>query len=151
MLPSFTFDDSLWPLLIVRFGDAISSRCFEAALEQRSAYLRRREKHIVLYDTSRASLRLLTHRQRYVEWLQSLDEADHENMLGVALVITSPSFRLALTSVLHLLSRRPLYFAASSEQGAVCWAADRLFEAGFSRQAERIRLHYGLPPVENSG
>jgi hypothetical protein len=147
MLASITFDDSLWPLLVIRVGDALSPQGFEAALEKRLTYLRRGEKHVVLYDTSQAQARLLIHRERLVQWLRGLNEDSFENVLGVALVITSSPFRLAVTSVLHLWPRRRPYFAATTESEAVRWGVERLREAGLSAQAERIRLHYGLPPV----
>jgi hypothetical protein len=146
-----TFDDSLWPLLVVKFSGAVSNAQIEEYLAKRGSYLARRQKHVLIYDT--ASFRVLTNeqRQRQINWLKERAALLKETSLGSALVITSPVFRLVLSIVLQFSQAGTVYHTARSLPDAASWAAARLVDAGMPMEAQRVRAHFGLVPKLSVG
>lgn len=51
-----TFDDSLWPLLILRIVGEPSNQQFEEYLDVSASYLRRGEPHVVVADLLRVGM-----------------------------------------------------------------------------------------------
>ncbi|PTL84581.1 hypothetical protein [Vitiosangium sp. GDMCC 1.1324] len=139
-----TFDDSLWPLLVVRFSGTPTNQQFEEYLSKRGAYLERKQKHTLIYDT--VSFRVLTNeqRQRQINWLKERAGPMKEFSLGSALIITSPVVRLTLSIVLQFSQAHMPYHAARSLPEAASWCAERLASAGFALDAQRVRTHFGL-------
>lgn len=148
---NITFDDSLWPLLVIRFTGTPTNQQFEAFLAKREASLARRQKHAVIYDT--VSLRVLTpeQRQRLVEWFKERKAIQKQLSVGSGLVITSPVTRLLLSSILHFTQTEAPYHVARTLSEAAQWAASRLDEAGLFAEAQRVRVHYGAMPRRSTG
>jgi nitrogen-specific signal transduction histidine kinase len=146
-----TFDDSLWPLLVVRFSGTPTNQQFEEYLAKRGAYLARRQKHALIYDT--ASFRVLTNeqRQRQIDWLKERAALMKETSLGSALVITSPIVRLTLSIVLQFSQAGTAYHTARSLPEAAGWAAARLVDAGLHLEAQRVRTHFDLVSRRSTG
>ncbi len=148
---NITFDDSLWPLLVVRFAGTPTEEQFEAYLARRQSYLDRKQKHALIYDTVR--FQVLTHeqRQRQINWLKERADTLKELSLGSALVITSPVARMTLSIVLHFSQAATPTHAARSLPEAARWAASRLQDAGFVKEAQHVRTHFGLIPQRSTG
>ncbi|MCY1079548.1 hypothetical protein [Archangium lansingense] len=143
---SITFDDSLWPLLISRFQGVVSDTQYEEYLSRGLAYLRRGDLYVSVLDMGVLVVPTVVQRQRQAEWLLEHEALMREQLLGCALVITSPFLRLALSAILHF---RPLpnpYVVVQDVAEGLRWAATRLEEAGLSDAAGRIRLHFGPHP-----
>ncbi len=148
MLPdsSVTFDDSRWPLRIVRFVGTLTPRQYEHYLETTTASLRRGDRYLSVTDLTRAGLPTPEQRQRQILWMQQHESRIREVLLGMAFVITSPIIRLAVSTVMHF---RPLpvpYIITAQEVEAVGWASARIEEQGLRLDAERLRTQYGIPP-----
>ncbi len=148
MLPdsSVTFDDSRWPLRIVRFVGTPTPRQYEHYLETTTASLRRGDRYLSVTDLTRGGLPTPEQRQRQILWLQQHESRIREVVLGMAFVITSPIIRLAVSTVMHF---RPLpvpYIITAQEVEAVGWASARIEEQGLRLDAERLRTQYGIPP-----
>ncbi|WP_375771011.1 hypothetical protein NR798_08950 [Archangium gephyra] len=147
MLPdsSVTFDDSRWPLRIVRLVGTLTPRQYEHYLETTTASLRRRERYLSVTDLSRGGLPTPEQRQRQVLWMQEHEELMREVMLGMAFVITSPIIRLSVSAVMHLKPLPVPYVITAQEKEAVGWASARIEEQGLRLAAERLRSQYGIP------
>jgi hypothetical protein len=147
---NITFDDSLWPLLVVRFAGTPTDEQFGEYLARRQAYLDRKQKHVLIYDTVR--FQVLTHeqRQRQIDWIKARADTMKQLSLGSALIITSPVARMTLSIVLHFSQAATPYHAARSLPEAASWAASRLHAAGLVKEAQRVRTYYGLNPQHST-
>jgi hypothetical protein len=148
MLPDsyVSLDDSRWPLQVVRFVGSATLRQHEQIMEEMTVRLRRRERHLSLIDLSRGGIPTAEQRQRYVAWIQKNEALMSEVLLGMALVITSPAMRLAVSTVFHLKPLPVPYFIASWELDAAAWSIAHLEDQGLRPHAERLRGQYGLTP-----
>ena len=125
--PDF-FDDSRWPLLVLRLPGTLSLSQFEACLAGLAGYLRRGERFVLLVDLRRVSLVPLDQRWRQVEWLEEHDQLVRDHVIGSANIITSPLVRLAVSAILYFKRAPvPLTFVAD-ERAAEAWAEERLEE-----------------------
>ena len=139
-----SFDESMWPLLLVKFEGETSDVEFEAYLRRMTDYLNRQEKYVCLYDSTRMKSSPMNHRQMQVEWLQQHDAQLRKWMIGTGFVITSPLVRLAM-NVITTLNRPPCPSTnvATLDQ-ALSWAADRFRDEGQNLASVRIRTNYNL-------
>lgn len=144
VVPLVSFDDSLWPLMVVKFDGETSDAEFDVYLKRMSEYLNRQEKYVCLYDTTAMKSSPMNHRQMQVEWLQRNDAPLRKWMLGTGFVITSPLMRLAM-NVISTLNRPPCPSTnvATMDQ-ALSWAADRFRDEGQTLASVRIRTHHNL-------
>ncbi len=139
-----SFDDSLWPLVLVKFEGESSDQEFEAHLKKMSEYLQRQEKYLCIYDSTLMKNSPMSHRQMQVEWLQTNDAMLRQWMIGTGFVITSPLARLAMT-VISTLNKPPCPLNNfSTLEPALAWAADRFRDEGLTLPSVRIRTHFGL-------
>ncbi|HYO53677.1 hypothetical protein [Archangium sp.] len=136
------FDESLWPLLVIHFSGIPTSEEFEAYLSRRLDYLRRYERHAIVYDTRRVRLLPAEMRTRHVVWTREHEALRREMLVANAIVITSPVIRLTLNLALHAMRDDVPYFVAPTLSEAALWAADRLRDVGHPIPAERIRRHF---------
>jgi hypothetical protein len=148
---NITFDDSLWPLLVVRFSGMPTNQQFEEYMARRGSYLARNQKHALIYDTVRFSVLTSEQRQRQIDWLKEHKELMRKLSLGSALIITSPVVRLLLSGILHFSQAATPYHAARSLPDAANWCAGRLAGAGLLVEAQRVRMHFGLAPRQGTG
>jgi hypothetical protein len=148
---NITFDDSLWPLLIVRFSGTPTNQQFEEYMARRGSYLARNQKHALIYDTVRFSVLTPEQRQRQINWLKERKELLQKLSLGSALIITSPMVRLLLSGILHFSQTGTPYHAARSLPDAASWCAGRLASAGLLVEAQRVRTHFGRAPHQSTG
>ncbi|MFL5358543.1 hypothetical protein [Archangium sp.] len=148
---NITFDDSLWPLLVIRFTGMPTNQQFDDFLAKRGASLARRQKHVVIYDTG--SFRVLSpeQRQRLINWFRERKAIQKQLSIGSALVITSPVTRLLLSSILQFTQTETPYHVARSVSEAAQWAAARLDEAGLFADAQRVRVHHGAVLRRSTG
>jgi hypothetical protein len=140
---SISFDDSLWPLVVIRFIGETSDIQFEEYLERRGTYLQRRERHLVIVDSSRASMPTARQRQRKVAWRHEHADALDKQVLGVVYVVTSPIIRLSLVTILQLRPLSAPYFIASDMPSAMGWAVRRFEEEGLTGVAGWLRSGVG--------
>jgi hypothetical protein len=140
-----TFDDSLWPLLNVKFTGANSNEEFEGYLSKMSEFLARQQHLITIFDSSEATASpSMEQRQRQVEWLTQNEEQLRQWSLGSAFVIKSPVIRLAM-NVIYTLKQPPSPYTVTGDvQAARIWAADRFRDAGMNLASVLVRTHYGL-------
>ena len=146
-----TFDDSLWPLLVVRFTGTPTNPQFEEYMARRGSYLARNQKHTLIYDTVSFTVLSSEQRQRQIHWLKEHKEPLRTLSLGSALIITSPVVRLLLSGVLHFSQASSPYHAARSMPDAASWCAGRLAGAGLLAEAQRVRTRFGLIPGQGTG
>ena len=134
-----TFDDSLWPLLIIDFPPTQSDPEYEESLARLSSYMQRREPYFSIIDTSRIGMPNSTQRQQQVEW-----DRTHEVLVrtwgrGTAFIVTSPFVRVAMSLYFHVRPLGTPYVIVADMGSALAWMAARMEHAGFKSEAERVR------------
>lgn len=140
-----TFDDSLWPLLTVKFTGVNSTQEFEAYLAKMSTYVTRGEKYISILDSGEATAAPpMDQRQRQVEWIQQHESQLRQWSLGSAFVINSPFIRLAMNIIYQIKPPPSPYMVVGDIKLARTWAADRFRDEGLMLPSVLIRSHYGL-------
>jgi hypothetical protein len=143
-----TFDDSLWPLLMLRVTGAMTDKQFEEFLARSTAYVERGEKYVSILDLGQVGLPSAAQRQMQAEWIRRHDAALREQVLGNANIINSAPIRLALSLIFHL-KPLPMPYAAVGDMGsALRFVTAKLEEAGLRAEAERIRKHFGMPGIK---
>lgn len=140
---SIAFDDTLWPLLIIRISGKPTMRELEAYLDKRLEYMRRPERHVLLYDTSQLRLPANDLNQRHVAWLKEHDALIQQKVVATSVIITSPLIRLTVSAMAHFWRSPVPYHLTATLPEAARWAADRLHEAGYPVQANLIRQRFG--------
>lgn len=142
----FDIDDSLWPLLIVRFIGAPSLEDLEEYLAKRLMYLERYQPHVIVYDARETRMFSNALIQRHVAWSKQHEALRRGTVKASAVVITSPLIRMAASTFLHFLpSKTPSRFCASVPE-AVNWLADWLRKEGHTVQANQARQRFGSSP-----
>ena len=146
-----TFDDSLWPLLVIRVTGAMSDKDFEAYLARSSAMVERGERYVSITDLSKAGLPSAEQRRLQAEWLREYEAALGKQVLGNASIITSAPIRLAVSLVFSIKPLPMPNVAVSDMDSALRYVIGKLEEGGFVSEAERVRSHYfGLPGIRAS-
>jgi hypothetical protein len=147
---SFTFDDSSWPLIVVRLIGDLSSQQFESYLASATHYLQRRERHVCIFDAS--ALRLLSseQRQRQVEWFKTHEGLMSQSLLGIVYVVTSPVVRLTLSVIFHFKPPSVPYTIVADLGAAAAWAATCFEKTNLRPIAERIRHQFGSRKEEDA-
>ena len=142
----FEFDDSLWPLLLIRFSGNPSMQELETYLAKRLEYMQRNEPHVLLYDTRNARMLSQPLTQRHVAWMKEHDALRRKTVVASTVVITSPIIRLTASAVLHFWpAKTPYHFCANLSE-AVNWAADWLTRTGYPQQAHQVRQRFNANP-----
>jgi hypothetical protein len=135
------FDDSLWPLLIIRYPAAQSDAEYEESLNRLSGFVLRRQPYFCIIDTSRIGTPNSTQRQRQVEWDRSHDELVRTWGRGTAFIVTSPFVRVAMSLYFHV---RPLgvpHVIVADVSSALTWMVSQMERTGFVAEAARVREH----------
>jgi len=145
MLPTgaFTFDDSLWPLMVVRLTGELSPQQVEDYFSMATRSLQRQEWHVCIFDVSALRLVSTEQRKRQVAWLKENEALMRQTVLGVAYIVTSPLIRLTVGAIFHFKPPPVPYAIVSRLEAAGAWAAMRLDEAGLHAPAERVRRRFG--------
>jgi hypothetical protein len=145
------FDESLWPLVVIRIPKVVTGENFQVYLERITALLYRRERYVSVLDT-RAVTRIPTEaRNQQAEWVREHEELMREVLMGSAYVINSPFIRLTLSVLLHIKPLPMPHIVVPTVIDGVAWAANRLEAVGFCEAAGMIRQHHGLGGIALSG
>jgi hypothetical protein len=142
MSVSFSYDDSLWPLLIIRLEGPMSDSQYEEFFAHGHSTLLRRERYVSIFDLSRMQLPTPEQRQRLAQWTKAHETLLRESLLGSAFVLSSPFVRMMLSLIFHIAPTPAPYVVVPTVLAGVPWAITRLEQSGFSAQAERIQRHY---------
>ncbi|MFY0565078.1 hypothetical protein ACN28E_14655 [Archangium lansingense] len=143
---SVTFDDSLWPLMVVRLTGELSPQQAEDYLSRSTQFMQRQERHALIFDVSTLGQVSSEQRQRQVEWLKQNEALMRQTVLGIAYVVTSPLVRLTMGVIFHFKPPPVPYTIVSRLDAAGAWAARCLEEAGLHAPAERVRQQFGPRP-----
>ncbi|WP_375771186.1 hypothetical protein NR798_09885 [Archangium gephyra] len=148
---SITIDDSLWPLLQVKFPSAFTNPQQEQYLSRLLTYLRRGERYVGVMDTHLLKNSSSEQRQRQAEFIKEHEALFRQYSLGTAGIVTSPLMALGARILIHLKPMPTPFYVASSLPAAMTWAAQRLESAGLLEPAERVRRHFGLLAERRTG
>lgn len=143
-----TFDDSLWPLLILRAHGVMSDKQYEAFLAHSSTFVERGEPYVSITDVALAGIPSAAQRAMQVAWLRKHDAELRERVLGNATIITSVPVRLSLSLIFHLKPPPMPNAAVADMDSALRFVLGKLEEHGLRSDAERIRHHFGLPGAQ---
>jgi hypothetical protein len=134
-----TFDDSLWPLVILRAQGAPTDQEMKEYQARSLSYLARGEKYVTIADLSQLSMLSATQRRMQAEYLQENAAALRERLLGNATIINSAPLRLALSIIMPFKPTPMPFTIVGDMDSAVRYALRRLEESGLGDAAARIR------------
>jgi hypothetical protein len=144
-------DDTLWPLLLLRFEGTPSPQQFEAYLIRMEGYFERRERHVVILDLLGTNITGLQERcERHAVWMRQHEAQLRQWPLGVAVITDAIALRLLVRVILHRGPSNLPHLMVSRLAEAALWAAARLQQAGLGAEALRVRQHFGLLPGQGS-
>jgi hypothetical protein len=141
------FDDSRWPLLMLRVTGPMTDKQFGEFLARSDTYLARGEKYVSILDIAQAGLPTAVQRQMQAEWIRKQEPLLREQVLGNANILTSAPIRLALSLIFHLKPLPMPYAAVADMDSALRFVIGKLEEGGLGAEAERIRRDLGLPGI----
>lgn len=148
---SISFDDSLWPLLVVTFPRVLDAHHQERYLARVKTYLARGERYVSVLDTRPLKTMTAEHRQRQADFIKEHEALFRRYSLGAVGIVTSPLVALGARVLIHLKPMPTPYYVASSFPAAVAWAAERLDSAALHGAAHQVRLHHGLIAEQHVG
>lgn len=136
-----TFDDSLWPLVILR-GQGVPTDQQVKEYQARSlSYLERGERYVTIADLSQLGMLSATQRRMQAEYIQENAAALRERLLGNATIINSAPLRLMLSIIMPFKPTPMPFTIVADMDSAVRYALRRLEESGLGDAAARIRHH----------
>ncbi|MFY0570751.1 hypothetical protein ACN28E_43935 [Archangium lansingense] len=134
-----TFDDSLWPLLTIRYPATQSDAEYEECLTRLSNYVHRQEPYFCIVDTSQVSMPNSTQRRRQMVWDQSHAVLVRTWGRGTAFIVTSPFVRVAMSLYFHIRPLAAPYVIVSDMGSALTWMATLMERTGFVAEAASVR------------
>jgi hypothetical protein len=134
-----TFDDSLWPLLILRVQGASTDQQLKDYQARARSYLERGEKYVTISDLRQTGMMTPTQRRMQAEFLEENAAAMRERLLGNATIISSAPLRLAVSLIMPFKQPPMPYAVVADMDAAVRYALRRLEESGLGEDAERIQ------------
>jgi hypothetical protein len=144
------FDDSLWPLLIIRYAGAPTNEQFATSLARRTSYLHRGQ-HVSVLDLREASdIHPPEQRHMQVDWLKQHDALVRASSLGVAFITDSIAMKLLLSVIQHLKPFPSPHVTFRHLHDAVAWSTGRLEQSGLATEARHIRERFGALPSRRS-
>ena len=142
---SIEIDESLWPVLTIRYRGVTTTAQFAELLAARSRYLDRHERHLVIQDLTQSSSMTSSEQRRIqLEWLKKEGERMRQWVVGTAFVTDSAPLRLLL-SVIHHLRPLPMpYMIFPRMSEALPWVSARLRQSGLEIRGPSLHEHFGL-------
>lgn len=99
-----TFDDSRWPLLLVKLpAEPVGKQLTLDYLQQLETFFLRNQKFIAVFDVSGAKPPTAEHRFMVASWIKIKQDIIKPNLLGTAYVMPNLIQRLVLTTFLKFM------------------------------------------------
>jgi len=144
-MKTITFDESRWPLVVVRYGVNVDENEFEELLSRLDKNVRRtaaaRQKTTLIYDSTsgyQASPRI---RKRQAEWMKANADITRLNCVGIGFVIDSSLVRGILTAILWLSDMPAPYTVVGTFAEAEQWCEKQLSAHGVTLPSRtQVRL-----------
>jgi hypothetical protein len=146
-----TFDESHWPLLIIRYEGSPTLEQYDTYLRERTRYLLRGEPHVTLSDARTTRLCSLEYRHHFAGWMRENTYLLEQTVLGTALVLGSSFLRLMVSTLLPLRPQSIPYSLAATPEAGALWCAERLEEEGLTGPAGHIREQFAIHRLRASG
>jgi len=141
MSATLTFDDSHWPLVILRISGVMTNGQYAQFLAGSASFLARGEKYVSITDVSQAGIPPLAQCRQLAEWMRQHEARMREYVLCNAVIAPSASLRLSMSFVFHLMPPPMPHIAVSDMASAVDFALARLVDAKRESDATRVRRH----------
>lgn len=134
-----TTDESLWPIVIHETVGVPPESDVIRMLARSDACLARREKYIVIFDSSRAGSTPGYLRDASIRWLKDNRGELERWCLGSALVVRSPALRFLMSTVLLMTSHTVPQEVFPTFDKAMDWAEAKLRAADVAYPNTRAR------------
>ncbi|HTH57165.1 MAG TPA: hypothetical protein VL728_14040 [Cyclobacteriaceae bacterium] len=130
MAEAITFDDSRWPLLLVKHPlEPVDKQATLDYLVRLETYFLRNEKFVALFDVSGAKPPTAEHRFMVATWVKAKQDIIKPTLLGTAYVMPNLVQRLVLTTFLKFMDTTEIIGPVKVFNGmgkAKAWAHERL-------------------------
>ncbi len=142
MSATLTFDDSSWPLVIMRISGVMTSAQYVHFLERSASFLDRGEPYFSISDVRHAGIPPLPQCRQLAEWMRGQQVRMRQYVRCNAILVTSAPLRLSMSLVFHLMPPPMPHTAVSDMDAAVAFVLHHMREAKHDEAAERIRQHF---------
>jgi hypothetical protein len=119
-------DFTRWPIAIHRTIGSPSSAEVDAFVQRADDILKRRQTHVVIFDSLLSDLPSPYMRQRSMDWMKRSSAELPKFCVGTVLVISSPAIRFVLSAVLLTKAHTTPLHVCSTIDEAIRWAEGRL-------------------------
>ncbi|ATB35303.1 hypothetical protein CYFUS_000715 [Cystobacter fuscus] len=142
---SIEIDESLWPLLTIRYRGITTTPQYAQLLAARSRYLDRHERHLILHDMSQSSNMNSTEQRRLqVEWMKQEDARLRQWVVGIAFVTDSVPLRLLLSVIQHVRPLAMPHAIFPRVSDALPWISAQMRQSGLDTGSLSLLAHFGL-------
>lgn len=132
-MSAVVFDDSSWPVIIVRFPPSCTDAEFDAYLDGLKSRLLRGDRTCTIMDAREAGLFPPVQRKRQADWLATNRALLLKAQVGTAFVITNPVVRGVLTAITWIQPMPSEHTVVATMAEAERWAWAQLRKAGVTR------------------
>jgi len=117
-----------WPIVVHRTLGAPPDHEVDAFLQRANGIMRRREKHVVVFDSLLAGVPSAYMRSRCIAWLRENRPGLDAYCVGTGLVFRSPALRFVMSGVMLAQWHTTPHRVCASLEEAVVWARRQLPE-----------------------
>jgi hypothetical protein len=119
-------DLSRWPIVIHATIGSPTDVEVDAFIDRANEVLRRRQKHVVIFDSLLAEIPSPYMRGRSIDWLRTNGPAMRGVCVGTGLVFRSAALRFVLSGVMLMQTHSTPHVVCATLDEALRWAASRL-------------------------
>lgn len=123
---AITIDRSRFPLVIVRFRDALVPGEFEEYLRQLDEVYAQKQKFALIVDSIGGAAPTATQRKLQADWIRDRSAMIRQYNAGTAFVLDSMLLRGSLTAILWLQPLPCPHFVCAELSEALRWASNQL-------------------------
>lgn len=119
-----------WPIVIHTTEGSPTDVEVDAFIRAAEQILSRRERHAVIFDSSRATSATAYMRRRSAEWLRENEATLKEYCVGTALVFSSAAMRFVMSTAMLIQPPATPYQVCGTLDEALRWARMQIALAG---------------------
>jgi hypothetical protein len=124
---SIRFDETQWPILIIRFSGSPTDDEFTQYLQRYETYMHGEARYAVMLVTEpHASMTKARHAKQQARWIGANQSRIRRHCVGTAFVLPSSLMRGVLRAILSMQSMPVEYAVFSTESQASTWCRARL-------------------------
>lgn len=119
-------DETEWPVVVHATVGIPSDATVDAFIDRANAILDRDQRHVVIFDSSRAGRTTGYMRRRNQDWLRANEERLARLCVGLGLVFPSATLRFVMSTAMLIWNKPVPYETFATLDDAKAWARAQL-------------------------